>query len=85
MRKLATTIALLGLLGLSTSSAFAQKGKGDAKPKVKTYDFSGDTIEGDLVRPEGTGVDAIGVTNFSSLIRIRKEFIAEIIKAAEDL
>lgn len=84
MRKLATTIAILGLLGLSASSAFAQKGK-DAKPKVKTYDFSGDTIEGDLVRPEGTGVDAIDVTNFSSLIRIRKDFIAEIIKAAEDL
>jgi hypothetical protein len=82
MRKLATTIAILGLLGLS-GSAFAQKGK--KEQKVKTYDFSGDTIEGDLVRPEGTGVDAIDVTAFSSLIRIRKEFIAEIIKAAEDL
>ncbi len=83
MRKLATTIAILGLLGLS-STALAQKAK-KGEPKVKTYDFSGDTIEGDLVRPEGTGVDAIDVTAFSSLIRIRKEFIAEIIKAAEDL
>jgi len=88
MRKLATVSIVLGaVLGLSLMStpAFAQKGKGDSKPKVKTYDFSGDTIEGALVRPEGTGVDAMGTTNFSSLIRIRKDFIAEIIKAAEDL
>jgi hypothetical protein len=26
--------------------------------KVKVYDFSGDTIEGDLIKPEGSTVDA---------------------------
>lgn len=69
-------------LALMTSTAFAQK---DQKPKVKVYDFSGDTIEGDLIKPEGDAVDARDITQFSSLIRIRKDFIAEIIKAAEDL
>lgn len=80
MRKLVLVVAALGLM---SASAFAQKK--DEKPKVKVYDFSGDTIEGDLIKPEGEAVDARDITQFSSLIRIRKEFIAEIIKAAEDL
>ena len=53
--------------------------------KVKVYDFSGDTIEGDLVKPEGSTVDARDFAKHSSLIRIRKDFIPEIIKSAEDL
>jgi len=83
MRKLATVVTALGLAFDLASTAFAQK-QGE-KPKVKVYDFSGDTIEGDLIKPEGEAVDARDITAFSSLIRIRKDFIAEIIKAAEDL
>lgn len=82
MRTLSSlTIAVAVLFAGAT--AFAQKK--DEKPKVKVYDFSGDTIEGDLLKPEGDAVDARDITQFSSLIRIRKDFIAEIIKAAEDL
>jgi hypothetical protein len=80
MRKLVIMFAVLGL----ASTAYAQK-KGEAAPKVKTYDFSGDTIEGDLVKPEGSTVDARDFAKHSSLIRIRKDFIPEIIKSAEDL
>lgn len=71
-----------------SSQAFAQEKKGGnqaATPKVKVYDFSGDTIEGDLIRPDGTAVDARDFAKHSSLIRIRKNFIPEIIKSAEDL
>jgi hypothetical protein len=82
MKKLALIVAALGLL---TAPVFAQNNKDGGKPKVKVYDFTGDTIEGDLIKPEGDAVDARDITQFSSLIRIRKEFIAEIIKAAEDL
>ena len=59
--------------------------KGGSQPKVKVYDFSGDTSEGDLIRPEGTTVDARDFAKHSSLIRIRTNFIPEIIKSAEDL
>ena len=52
---------------------------------MKVYDFSGDTIEGDLIRPEGTTVDARDFAKHASLIRIRTNFIPEIIKSAEDL
>ena len=83
MRKLVIVFAVLGLTGI----AYAQPAKGGAAAggKVKVYDFSGDTIEGDLIKPEGSTVDARDFAKHSSLIRIRKEFIAEILKSAEDL
>jgi hypothetical protein len=83
MRKLVIVFAVLGL----SSVAYAQKAP--AAPaggaKVKVYDFSGDTIEGDLIKPEGSTVDARDFAKHSSLINIRKDFIPEIIKSAEDL
>jgi hypothetical protein len=83
MRKLVSSFALVMLLG---AVAFAQPAKGgDKGGKVKVYDFSGDTIEGDLVKPEGTDLNARDFAKHSSLIRIRKDFIPEIIKSAEDL
>lgn len=86
-------LAFIGVLGLATGSpAFAQgadkkppAGKADAAAKTKVYDFSGDTIEGDLIKPEGSTVDARDFAKHSSLIRIRKDFIQEIVKSAEDL
>ena len=81
MRKLVLAFAVFGLAG----TAYAQKAPAAAAAKVKTYDFSGDTIEGDLVKPEGSTVDARDFAKHSSLIRIRTNFIPEIIKSAEDL
>jgi hypothetical protein len=76
----------VGLVSATAGSASAQpKDKKEATGKVKTYDFSGDTIEGDLIKPEGSNVDVRDFGKHSSLIRIRKDFIPEIIKSAEDL
>jgi hypothetical protein len=85
MRTLKTVLAALILVGFATPAMAQKAPKGDTKPKVKVYDFSGDTIEGDLIRPEGTTVDARDFSKHSSLIRIRKEFIDAILKSAEDL
>lgn len=83
MRKLIGALSFVVLVG---SAAVAQPAKGgDKGGKVKVYDFSGDTIEGDLVKPEGTDLNARDFAKHSSLIRIRKDFIPEIIKSAEDL
>ena len=77
MRKILLTILSLALF-TSVAAADDKKaaGGGDkGNGKVKVYDFSGDTIEGDLVKPEGSTVDARDFSKHSSLIRIRKEFI----------
>ena len=87
MRKLFTLLAVLALV--ATASADDKKkgggGGGGDSSKVKVYDFSGDTIEGDLIKPEGSTVDARDFAKHGSLIKIRKDFIPEIIKSAEDL
>lgn len=83
MRKLVIAFALFGLSGVAYAQNKNTQPAGSGK--VKVYDFSGDTIEGDLVKPEGSTVDARDFAKHSSLIRIRKDFIPEIIKSAEDL
>lgn len=84
MRKLSSALVLVLLLA---GVAAAQPKATDKAPagKTKVYDFTGDTIEGDLIKPEGSTVDARDFAKHSSLIRIRTNFIPEIIKSAEDL
>jgi hypothetical protein len=48
MRNLFIALALVLFVG---GTAVAQPKGGDKAGKVKVYDFSGDTIEGDLVKP----------------------------------
>jgi hypothetical protein len=90
MRALISSVALVftvsaGLVAITEDSASAQGKDKKADGKVKVYDFSGDTIEGDLIKPEGSNVDVREFGKQGSLIRIRKDFIPEIIKSAEDL
>jgi len=90
MRKLATLLVLIGALASPALADDKNKGgaadkNGGGNGKIKTYDFSGDTIEGDLIKPEGSTVDARDFAKHGSLIHIRKDFIPEIIKSAEDL
>jgi hypothetical protein len=89
MRKgLFASFSVALLLVSTAGAALAQDDKGGdnkGSGKVKVYDFDGDTIDGDLVKPEGSTVDARDFGNHASLIRIRKDFIPEIIKSAEDL
>jgi hypothetical protein len=87
MRKLSMITATLLLLAGVAAAQGAGKAPKDNAPtgKVKVYDFSGDTIEGDLIKPEGLDVNARDFAKHTSLIKIRQHFIAEILKSAEDL
>jgi len=81
-------VAALSAPVMGISDAVAQKRKGKsskADKRVKTYDFTGDEIDGDLVKPDGEFVDTRKFATHTSLIRIRKDFIREIVKSAEDL
>jgi hypothetical protein len=92
------TIALAMLMALSVGVAHAQDAApaagGAAAPagaagsgvqyKQKTvYDFDDDTVEGDLVRPDGEFVDSRRGAKHSSLIKIRENFIPEMLKSVE--
>jgi hypothetical protein len=54
--------------------------------KQKTeYSFDDDLVEGDLVRPDGEFVDTRRSAKHSSLIKIRDNFVSEMLKSAEDI
>jgi hypothetical protein len=76
----ATLMASSGVLLAQAPAA------GDTQYKSKTvYDFDDDTVEGDLVKPDGEFVDTRKGAKHSSLIKIRENFIPEMIKSAEDI
>jgi hypothetical protein len=93
--KLVITVALFGLIGVTSGRVFAADpkpaaGGGEAADgvqyKAKTvYDFEDDMVEGDLQRPDGELVNSLKKTEHSSLIEIRKDFIPEMLKSLEDV
>jgi hypothetical protein len=101
MRKMTVAFAVLMMLGLGTAGAQEAPAGGGAAPagaapagggpggvqyKQKTvYDFDDDTVEGDLVRPDGEIVDSAKNAKHSSLIKIRDNFIPEMLKSVESL
>jgi hypothetical protein len=90
-RALVASVLAFAFIGMTGGSALAQK-KGAAKPaagaadgKVKNYDFSGDNIEGELIKPDGEMVNTRKFAEHTSLIRVRQDFIREIVKSADNL
>ncbi len=82
-------VAMLALGGFVAASVAAPvpasaqaKGK---KSKQNSYDFEDDVIETQYLRPDTGTVQAINKDKRRSLIRIRKDFFAELIRSAEDL
>ena len=75
----------------AASPAAAAAPAGDAPAggvsyKAKTvYDFDDDLVEGDLVRPDGDLVDSRGKAKHSSLIKIRLNFVPELLKSVESI
>lgn len=69
------------------SEGWAQdKGKAGAKKgKSKEYSFEDDVIETQYLRPDTANVEGISKNKRASLIRIRMNFFAELVRSAEDL
>lgn len=53
--------------------------------KTCVIDMGNDVIDVDLPKNTGSMVDVIGFKGHESLIRVRRDFIPEILKTAEDL
>ena len=53
--------------------------------KVTEYDCEADVVEGSFVRPEGEFFSGNGNQAYGSLIRIREDFVPEMLKSAEDI
>jgi hypothetical protein len=59
--------------------------KGDAPVKEKSFDFEGDVVEAQFLRPDQGVAEVIRLDEGPSLIKVRTDFVDEILKSAEDL
>ena len=78
-------ISFLFVFPAKSSAQDAGGGAATAATNVTEYDFEDDLVTGDLVRPDGDLVGARRKAKVSSLIRVRKNFIPEILKSVENL
>lgn len=97
MNRKLTQLLLIGAFVLSSTTVFAQslptagaargdQGDGNVVYKEETvYDFDGDDVEGNLVKPDGTNITGDQRGKTSSLINIRSDFIPEMLKSVESL
>ena len=59
---------------------------GDVQYKKETvYDFSGDDVTGNLIKPDGENITGETHGKTSSLIKIRSDFIPEMLESVEEL
>jgi hypothetical protein len=84
-RKLLMGLAVFSLLGAGALVRPALAADDVTYKKETKYDFDDDMVEGDLVRPEGEMIGSAGKAKHSSLIKIRQNFIPEMLKSAEDI
>ena len=97
MRKLAATIAALSILAIPVfgaaqsmptageASSGGGGGGGTQYKETTKYDFEADDVTGNLVKPDGSGIQGEQHGKTSSLIDIRSDFIPEMLKTVEDL
>lgn len=77
-------IAAVSFTAVDTAEA-QKKGKKEDKKQDKKFDFEADEVTGELIKPEGTDITSRKFREHTSLIRVRQDFIREIVKSAEDL
>lgn len=87
MRSLIATAFSLSTLLLG-GSAFAQdaaQGGGVVYERETVYDFENEYIDGSVMRPDGLDVWGRNSNKQSTLIRIRTDFVPEMVRSVEEL
>lgn len=94
LKKLVCLVAVLSFMSPGLLAAqdmpqpeVGQEGQGgETQYEEETvYDFDGDDVTGNLVKPDGEDVTAQTHGKTSSLIKIRSDFIPEMLESVEEL
>ncbi len=80
-------IALTGLTLLAGGPAWSGEPveRAPEDQEVRTFNFEGDTISTDFLKPGTLLVEGLRRGRRSSLIEVRLDFVAEILRSAEDI
>jgi hypothetical protein len=76
---------VLLLAAAAVPRAAAAEDTGKPEPDATTYDFDDELVHGDTFGPDGRVLQARRRAERMSLIRVRKHFMPELFKTAEDL
>jgi len=85
------TVLLLPAISLAQTplptagEAMGRTTETSASAPETTYDFETDHVEGNIIRPLGESVGGEWHPNTSSLIRVRANFVDEMLKSVEDI
>ncbi|HRE88648.1 MAG TPA: hypothetical protein PK095_05855 [Myxococcota bacterium] len=84
-----TIMALaIGMAALSAAPS-AQAGEppapAEVKPQKKKFNFEGDTISTDYLKPGTMLIEGVSRGRRSSLIEVRLDFVNEILRSADDI
>lgn len=82
---LALTMLLFAVALAAPATAAPRKPAKAATPEEKLFDFEGDTIEADFLKPHGGVIETVLRDERKSLIKIRLDFVDEIVQSAEEL
>ena len=80
MKRILATLTAACLL-LAAASAMAQ----DKRKDVREFNFDEDVLTVEFLKPDLEFVGLVKQEQMASLIEIRKNFVDEIVKSAEDL
>lgn len=75
----------LGSFGVLTPRAHATPPSADGRGDTTAYDFEDDLVRGDLVRPDGEVLLVRKRGTRDSLVRVRTQYVPELLKSAENL
>lgn len=76
------TIATVTTVVALAAPALAQGKKGKDQTN---YDFDGDVIETEYMKPDQMTIEALNKRQNEGFIKIRTDFVKEIVRSAEDL
>lgn len=81
-----TLFGIAALTFLSPAPVMGQPAaEEDGPPEEEVFDFEGDTVTTDFLKPNTMLVEGLRRGRASSLIAVRLDFVAEIVKSAEDI
>ena len=84
MRTLALVLGVASSLLLGGPAMSGEPAPAEEE-SVKVFNFEGDTISTDFLKPGTFAIDAVRRGRRSSLIEVRLDFVAEILRSAEDI
>jgi|GEM_PF-388101 len=82
MKRVLVAFAAIAMMGISPVGFAAEA---EEEPKDQQFDFDGDEVTTDYLKPNALLVEGLRRGRRSSLIQVRLDFVAEILKSAEDI